>query len=105
MEKEYPYIKEENFFKEYSRVWIDTQRKMIESLSTLELCLVVSMMCFEVNQTNPIYNFERTFENYLHFISRSPQSFNTTKSVALKVIIIIIIFIIISINVINNHYF
>lgn len=86
MDEEPPYLITKHFFKAYEYLWNDSIESMINGLSILELCLLVSFMTFEVNQEAPLYNFERAFENYKLFAAatNAPGSLYS-KPVALKV--------------------
>lgn len=74
------------FFKAYNHLWTDPHKDLIEGLSTLELCLLLSFVTFELHSENPQYNFERSYENYFLFASskHAPGSLQS-KPVALKV--------------------
>jgi len=81
-----PFIGSKQFFSAYNRLWIDPHQALVEGLSILELCLVISFTTFEANQEEPQYNFERSYENYKLFATatNAPGSLYS-KPVALKV--------------------
>ena len=96
MDEDNPILTKQHFFTAYDRLWLDPHQPLIEGLSILELCLVISFMTFEVNQEEPQYNFERSYENYKLFATatNAPGSLYS-KPVALKVYYIILFFIVI----------